>query len=163
MQIVIMSATMDPEIYREYLSRDIPLIQIPGRLHEVISDRDRDMSFWGDLRNHTTQDKNIIMFVPGKKEIQIHVDRIKETHGDLVEVFPLHADIPKNQQDALLIKDGTKPRIIVSTDIAAESITIPYASVVMDLGLAKVPSYSVHGVPSLRIENIALSQIEQRA
>jgi HrpA-like RNA helicase len=121
------------------------------------------MSFWGDLRTHTTQDKNIIMFVPGKKEIQQHIDRIQETHGDLVEAFPLHADIPKNQQDALLVKNSIIPRIIVSTDIAAESITIPYANVVLDLGLAKVPSYSVHGVPSLRIENIALSQIEQRA
>ena len=67
MKIVIMSATLDPEIFREYykdISTDIPLIQIPGRTFGVESDFDRDGSLMNDLRNAIIAKQNVLIFAP---------------------------------------------------------------------------------------------------
>lgn len=67
MKIVIMSATLDPEIFREYyrdISSDIPLIEIPGRTFGVESDFDRDGSIMNDLRNAIIAKQNVLLFAP---------------------------------------------------------------------------------------------------
>jgi|GEM_PF-4420192 len=48
-------------------------------------------------------------------------------------IFPLHSEMPRSEQDKLLKKHGDKPYIIVSTNVAEESITIPYIDAVVDL------------------------------
>ena len=166
MRIVLMSATLDPEIFREYyksISRDIPLIQIPGRTFEVEKDLDRDASLLADLRTAINDQQDVLIFVPGKKDIQDYITTIRELYGDSVEVFPLHAEMPASQQNRLLTKTSTKTRIVVATNIAEESITIPYLKRVMDLGKVKILRYDAHGTPMLCLEDTAMSNVLQRA
>lgn len=80
MQLVIMSATLDPEIFREYyrdISSNIPLIEIPGRTFGVESEFDREGSIMNDLNNAISGKQNVLIFAPGKKEIQMHIDAIR--------------------------------------------------------------------------------------
>lgn len=116
-----------------------------------------------DLRTTINAREDVLIFVPGKKEIQAHIELIRKQYGDEIEVFPLHAELPISQQNALLTKTTTKPRIIVATNIAEESITIPYLRRVIDLGQVRTLRYDAHGTPILLLENTALSQVYQRA
>lgn len=107
--------------------------------------------------------KNILFFVPGKKEIDDNIALLRATFGEDVEIFPLHADLPKEEQQKLLTKSTSKkPRIIVCTNVAEESITIPYIDVVVDLGTHKVAHYNEQGIQELRLENTAQANVRQR-
>ena len=77
-------------------------------------------------------------------------------------MFPLHAEMSAKEQNKLLTKDTDKSRIIVATNVAEESITIPYIDMVMDLGTQKVLRYDAHGTPILGIENTAMANAIQR-
>lgn len=57
--------------------------------------------------------------------------------------------MPASEQNKLLIKTSDKPRIIVATNVAEESITIPYIDLIMDLGTQKVLRYDNHGIATL--------------
>jgi HrpA-like RNA helicase len=116
-----------------------------------------------DLRAAIIAKQNVLIFVPGKKEIQNYIEEIRQMYGDGVEVFPLHAEMPASQQNILLTKNTDKPRIIVATNIAEESITIPYIDRVMDLGQIKILRYDAHGTPILCLEDTAMSNVLQRA
>lgn len=65
--------------------------------------------------------------------------------------------------DACLTKTTDRPRIIVCTNVAEESITIPYIDVVVDLGTHKVARYNNFGIQELRLENTAQANCLQRA
>lgn len=71
--------------------------------------------------------------------------------------------MPKSEQNILLTKKTNIPRIVVATNIAEESITIPYMHLVADLGTQKVLRYTRRGIPTLGIEDTALSNSTQRA
>lgn len=167
MKIVIMSATLDPEIFREYykdISIDIPLISIPGRTFGVTSDFDaRWNELMVDIEDAIQNKQNILLFAPGKKEIEDHIKALKTKFWDSVEILPLHAEMPASEQNKLLTKNTDLPRIIVATNVAEESITIPYIDFVADLGTQKVLRYTGHGTPILWLEDTAYSNALQRA
>ena len=167
MKIVIMSATLDPEIFREYykdISTDIPLISIPGRTFGVTSDFDaRWNELMADIEDAIQNKQNILLFAPGKKEIEDHIKALKTKFWDSVEILPLHAEMPASEQNKLLTKNTDLPRIIVATNVAEESITIPYIDFVADLGTQKVLRYTGHGTPILWLEDTAYSNALQRA
>jgi HrpA-like RNA helicase len=168
MKIVIMSATLDPAIFREYykeIDSDIPLIQIPGRTYPVDKDMDATDSYLARVCDEYRAGKSVIFFVPGKKEIDHHITKLREILGRDAQVFPLHAELPKNEQQYLLKRaDGdTRPRIIVSTNVAEESITIDYLKVGVDLATQKVARYNELGVPGLYLEDTTDANCRQRA
>lgn len=174
---IIMSATLDPNIFQEYygqISSDIPVINIPGRTYPVTKYFNPGENYVESIATYYTGKKdilwkedipwkNILFFVPGKKEIEQAIDLLKKRLGEDAEIFPLHAELPKEQQQALLNKITDKPRIIVCTNVAEESITIPYIHMVMDQATHKVARYNHVGIQELRLENIAQSNCLQRA
>lgn len=166
-KIIIMSATLDASVFQEYyrhVSSDIPEIKIPGRTHPVTSYfNPPGENHIESLATHYAQGKNILFFVPGKREIEDNIALLRAKLGKEAEIFPLHADLPKEEQQKLLIKSTDKPRIIVCTNVAEESITIPYIDMVMDLGTHKVASYNNLGIQELRLENTAQANCKQRA
>ena len=128
MKIVIMSATLDPEIFREYykdISTDIPLISIPGRTFGVTSDFDaRWNELMADIEDAIQNKQNILLFAPGKKEIEDHIKALKTKFWDSVEILPLHAEMPASEQNKLLTKNTDLPRIIVATNVAFHISTL---------------------------------------
>ncbi len=168
MKLVIMSATIDPWIFREYfrwVSRDIPLISIPGRTFGVTSNFDawESQLFDNNIEDAIRANENVLIFAPGKKEINTLIEELQKKFGNSAEILPLHAEMPKSEQNILLTKKTNIPRIVVATNIAEESITIPYMHLVADLGTQKVLRYTRRGIPTLGIEDTALSNSTQRA
>lgn len=70
--------------------------------------------------------------------------------------------MPKADQDALLSKNSNKPRIVVSTNVAEESITIPYMDVVLDTATHKVLRYDRYGTARLSVEDTSKANVKQR-
>ena len=185
-KIIIMSATLDPAIFQEYfshISSDIPVIKIPGRTYPVTKYFNPAENYIESIATQYKEGKNILFFVPGKREIEDNIALLRAKLGPDAEIFPLHADLPKEEQQKLLIKAthtidndngevvqthlvqsaNSKPRIIVATNVAEESITIPYIDMVMDLGTHKVARYNNLGIQELRLENTAQANCLQRA
>lgn len=166
MKIVIMSATLDPAIFQEYfkeISTDIPFIQIPGRTFWVQAKYDAPGSYMVKMRELVKAKKNILFFAPWKKEIDSHIEDFQREFSGSVLIFPLHSEMPRSEQDKLLRKDSDKPYIIVSTNVAEESITIPYIDAVIDLWTHKVIRYDKFGNPILNLEDTAYANAKQRA
>lgn len=101
--------------------------------------------------------------MPGKKEIEIHEELLRKKLEKDAEIFPLHADLSKEEKEALLTTKSDKPRIIVATNVAEESVTVPYITVVADLGTHKVARYNNLGIQELRLENTPQASCLQRA
>ncbi|MBP9779722.1 ATP-dependent RNA helicase [Candidatus Gracilibacteria bacterium] len=166
MKIVIMSATLDPEIFRSYyrdISKDIPLIQVPGRTHGIDTDFDAEGPMMNDIKEMIRAKKNILFFTSGKKEIQGFIELFKHEFGKEVDIFPLHSELPHAEQNMLLEKRGIKPYIIVATNVAEESVTIPYIDFVVDLATHKVSRYTYQGIPMLIEEPISQANAKQRS
>ncbi len=166
MKIVIMSATHDPDLLREYfkdISSDIPLIGIPGRTFGVTSNFDAENTLIDDLKTAIAAGKNVLVFAPGKKEIQRYQELFKLLFPSNVEIFPLHSEVSSRDQNFLLTKTSRIPRIVIATNMAEASITLPYIDVVLDLGTQKTLRYDGHGIPTLGLENTAHSNSVQRA
>lgn len=166
-KIVIMSATLDPNIFQEYyshVSRDIPVIKIPGRTFPV--EKHFNASDIGNIEAISQEyqaGKNVLFFVPGKKDIEGYAEALKDALGPDAEVYPLHSEIPEEEQQKLLVKTSDKPRVIVSTNVAEESITIDYIDTVVDTSTHKVMSYNRLGIPELRLKDTSQANCLQRA
>jgi ATP-dependent helicase HrpA len=146
------------------VSNYIPLISIPGRTFGVTTNFDApESSFGDDLEVAIREKQNVIIFAPGKKEIETLIQELQEKFGRSAEIFPLHAEMSISEQNMLLTKTTTLPRIVVATNIAEESITIPYMYMVADFGTQKVLRYTRRGIPTLGVENTALANCTQRA
>src|SRR6185295_2028095 len=80
-----------------------------------------------------------------------------------VEIVPLHGSLDADEQD-LALRPSTRRRIIVATNIAETSLTVPGVTAVIDAGLQKVARYDAErGIDSLETERITLDAADQRA
>ncbi|MGC9450637.1 MAG: ATP-dependent helicase C-terminal domain-containing protein, partial [Oceanipulchritudo sp.] len=107
---------------------------------------------------------DVLVFMPGKYEINRTVEAIRglrEAKG--WEIFPLHGELDAAAQDGA-IGTGDRPRVIVSTNIAETSLTLPGIRTVIDSGLARIPDFDARrGVNTLLTEKISRASAEQRA
>ncbi|MEX0325007.1 MAG: ATP-dependent helicase C-terminal domain-containing protein, partial [Puniceicoccaceae bacterium] len=107
---------------------------------------------------------DVLLFMPGKYEINKSVEAIshlREARG--WDVFPLHGELDAATQDRA-IGTGERPRVIVSTNIAETSLTLPGIRTVIDSGLARVPDFDARrGVNTLLTEKISRASADQRA
>ena len=107
---------------------------------------------------------DVLVFMPGKYEIMRTVEAIgqlREARG--WEVYPLHGELDAAAQDKA-IATGDRPRVIVSTNIAETSLTLPGIRTVIDSGLARLPDFDPRrGVNTLLTEKISRASADQRA
>jgi ATP-dependent helicase HrpB len=105
-------------------------------------------------------DGQILCFLPGAREI----DRAQaELAGAGVEVVPLHGSLDAGAQD-LAVRPARGRRVILATNIAETSLTVPGVSAVIDSGQVKVARYDAErGVDSLTLERITQDSADQRA
>ena len=109
-------------------------------------------------------DGDVLVFLPGAAEIR----RTQSTCADFAArhgftVLPLHGDLPAADQDRA-VRPSPGRKLILSTNVAETSITIPGVAAVIDAGLARVPVHSPwSGLPSLQIARISQASAVQRA
>ncbi len=114
------------------------------------------------LREETEGD--ILVFMPGSYEIMRTIGAVRnlpESGG--VDVLPLYGELPPEEQDRA-VKPGPGRKVIVATNVAETSLTIPGVRAVVDAGLARIARFDPHrGIDTLLVEPVSQASAEQRA
>ncbi|MDO5506320.1 MAG: ATP-dependent helicase HrpB [Pseudoxanthomonas suwonensis] len=172
LRLVVMSATLDGARLAQWL--DAPRISSAGRGFPV------EIAHFPERRDEALEAHaaravrhalaghpgNVLVFLPGIREIE----RCRRLLGSSlqsggVEVLPLHGDLPVDQQARLLqpATDGTR-RVILATNVAESSVTLPGVRVVVDAGLAREPRFDpASGFSRLDAVRISQASADQRA
>lgn len=172
LKVVISSATLDVELFSAFFG-DAPVIEVPGRRFPVEvryrppeDPGDYDLSeAIRDAAESLPPSGDILAFLPGERDIRDAMETLSAPgsilRGD--EILPLMASLPAAEQQRVFRPSGHR-KIILSTNVAETSLTIPGVRYVIDSGLARVARY-VHrsGVERLQIEQIPRSSADQRA
>jgi ATP-dependent helicase HrpB len=170
LQIVVMSATLDPVPIAAYLG-GCPAVESQGRAFPVeiehirTLDRRRidELAAWGvfELLPRTAGD--LLVFLPGVGEIRSTAKRLASLRDQGLSILQLYGDLPADQQDAVL-SPGPQRKVILSTNVAETSLTIEGVTGVVDTGLARIASYDEHsGLDRLELSPISQASAEQRA
>lgn len=172
LRIVVMSATLDGEKLARFL--DAPRLTSAGRSYPVTVAHfpaRRDEPATAQLRRCVAEalekhPGDLLVFLPGQREIadaQAALAEAAAGHG--AALLPLHGDLPVDAQSAALSPDPQgRRRIVLATNVAESSVTLPGVRVVIDAGLAREPRYDPNSGFS-RLETVAISQAsaDQRA
>jgi ATP-dependent helicase HrpA len=106
---------------------------------------------------------DILVFLPGEREIRDTAEALRKHHPPHVEILPLFARLSAEEQERVFKLTNAR-RIVLSTNVAETSLTVPGIRYVVDAGLARVKRYSYRNkVEQLQIEPIAQSAANQRA
>ncbi|WP_205208593.1 ATP-dependent helicase HrpB [Arenimonas caeni] len=169
LRIVVMSATLDGESLARLI--DAPRLTSAGRAWPVQVSHfpaRRDEAWLPQLRRCLAEalqkhPGDVLVFLPGQREIADAIAGL--SLQDAAVLLPLHGDLPVDQQSAALSPDAAgRRRVILATNVAESSVTLPGVRVVIDLGLAREPRYDPNSGFS-RLETVAISQAsaDQRA
>jgi ATP-dependent helicase HrpB len=163
LRIVVMSATLDVAAVAAFLD-GCPAIDVPGRVYPLEVEHAPGQSVVdaaaGMLRD---VDGQLLCFLPGASEIRRAVADLQPRVGAGVDVVPLHGSLTADEQDRAL-RPSAGRRIVVATNIAETSLTVPGVTAVIDTGLHKVARYDPErGIDSLELERITADAAEQRA
>ncbi len=172
--IIVMSATLDTEGVSRWLG-DAETLAADGRTFPVTVEythqpRNSGRPIWELateqvrrlLREETSGD--VLVFMPGAYEIMRTISAVRnlpESGG--VQILPLHGELPPEEQDRA-VRESEQRKVIVATNVAETSLTIPGVRAVVDGGLARVARFDAHrGIDTLLIESISQASAEQRA
>ncbi|HHW4680286.1 MAG TPA: ATP-dependent helicase HrpB, partial [Xylella taiwanensis] len=171
LRIVVMSATLQGERLAHFL--DAPRLTSEGRGYPVEIAHfpaRRDESLEPHARRAiehalTTHQGDVLIFLPGQREIARLQATLEKTLDPALQVLPLHGELPLEQQARVLQPDPNgRRRIVLATNVAESSVTLPGISVVIDSGLAREPAYDPNtGFTRLDVVSIAQSSADQRA
>jgi ATP-dependent helicase HrpA len=106
---------------------------------------------------------DVLVFLPGEREIRDCAEALRKHHPPHVEILPLFARLSVEEQERVF-KITNARRIVLATNVAETSLTVPGIRYVVDAGLARVKRYSFRNkVEQLQVEPIAQSAANQRA
>ena len=106
---------------------------------------------------------DVLVFLPGEREIRDCAEALRKHHPPHVEILPLFARLSVEEQDKVFRTTNAR-RIVLATNVAETSLTVPGIRYVVDAGLARVKRYSFRNkVEQLQVEPIAQSAANQRA
>lgn len=159
-KVVIMSATIETDALAEYFDTDA-VINVPGRSFEVAKRRGTDVI--SEIINQlTTTKSNMLVFLPGKSEIQDVSDAVQAKAAAAgVPIIPLHSQLEATAQQQAFT-NYPNGKIIMATNIAQTSVTIDDIDIVIDSGLER-RSEVRNGVEGLFIAQISQADCLQRA
>jgi ATP-dependent helicase HrpB len=164
LRLVVMSATLDAASVSAFLD-GCPIVDVPGRLHPItIEYAPRESVADAAAYALSQTDGQVLCFLPGAPEIQRAIHHLQQKlSGADVEVVPLHGSLDADTQDRALASSARR-RIIVATNLAETSLTVPGVTAVIDSGLHKVARYDAdRGIDSLETERITADAADQRA
>lgn len=164
LNLVVMSATLDVDRVAQFLG-GCAVVTVPGLPHpnsiEFAGDESLAHGVGSVLPRSAGQ---ILCFLPGAPEIQ-RAERDLRASGvtEGVEIVPLHGSIDGETQDRAM-RPVSGRRVILATNIAETSLTVPGVSTVVDTGLQKVARYDgARGIDSLTLERVSQDSADQRA
>ena len=163
LRIVVMSATLDVRAVARFLG-DAPVVIVPGALHPLTVEHADGESLVEAARSVLPRTAGqVLCFLPGAREIDRARAEMSSIAAGGIDIVPLHGSLDGDAQDAA-IRAVDRRRIILATNIAETSLTVPGVSAVIDTGQVKVARYDAdRGVDSLTLERITLDSADQRA
>ena len=164
LRLLVMSATLDTAPVAAFLD-GCPIVDVPGTLHPLTTEYSAGQPVADALSEVLPRTSgNVLCFFAGAREIDQAMAAarpVADRHG--IELVALHGALPARDQDAAL-SPSVQRRIIVATNIAETSLTVPGVSAVIDSGLHKVARYDHdRAIDSLTTERITLDSADQRA
>ena len=171
LKLIITSATIDPERFSKHFD-DAPIIQVSGRTYPVemryrpLDEQDNDQTQGIiDAVNELSREApgDILVFLSGEREIRDTADALNKQQFRHTEVVPLYARLSVAEQNRVFQSHAGR-RIVLATNVAETSLTVPGIKYVIDPGFARISRYSVRSkVQRLPIEAISQASANQRA
>ncbi|MHB8816067.1 MAG: ATP-dependent RNA helicase HrpA [Steroidobacteraceae bacterium] len=178
LRLIVTSATIDPQRLSSFFN-GAPVIEVSGRsypvevryhpliaededaaelsLPEGIVEAVRELDFQGVRAGADT-----LVFLPGEKHIRETADALSKARLSGTEVLPLYARLSAADQQRIFQKHAQR-RVILATNVAETSLTVPGIRYVIDSGLARISRYSPRGkVQRLHVERISRASADQR-
>ncbi|NEB62598.1 ATP-dependent RNA helicase HrpA [Streptomyces diastaticus] len=175
LKVVITSATIDPERFSRHFG-DAPIIEVSGRTYPVEvryrplleedgedADRDQITAITDAVEELMGEGKgDILVFLSGEREIRDTADALEKKKYRFTEVLPLYARLSHAEQHRVF-QQHTGRRIVLATNVAETSLTVPGIKYVIDPGFARISRYSHRTkVQRLPIEPISQASANQR-
>lgn len=182
LKVIITSATIDTERFAEHFGRDgepAPVIEVSGRTYPVeIRHRPLDTDAWGEQETvlgqpeavcaavqelFTEGDGDILAFFAGERDIRDAQEALEELSLPGTEVVPLYARLSAAEQHRVFSRHRGR-RVVLSTNVAETSLTVPGIRYVIDTGTARISRFNRRTkVQRLPIEPISQASANQRA
>jgi ATP-dependent helicase HrpB len=166
LRLVVMSATIDAASVARFLD-GCPIVDVPGRTHPLdlaYAPQQSVAAAAVEMLESTPGD--VLCFLPGVFEIQQAIGELRpKIHSRSIEVLALYGGLDAAGQDRAIqgAADGTR-RVVVATNVAETSMTVPGVTAVVDSGLHKVARYDAsRAIDSLVTERISQDSADQRA
>lgn len=176
LKVIITSATIDVERFSKHFAIDgkpAPILEISGRTYPVDvwyrPDDEENPSPQVERIGHAVDELisyapgDILIFLSGEAEIRETAKFLRKERFQGCEVLPLYARLSMREQEKIFHPSGGKRRIILSTNVAETSVTVPGIRFVIDPGFARISRYSVRNkIQRLPIEKISQASANQR-
>ena len=173
LKLIVTSATIDTEASSQHFG-GAPIIEVSGRLYPVdIRYAPIPAAADGDFIEATvstvedalieSNEGDVLVFMPTERDIRETCDLLEGRLGSGMEVLGLFGRMPAAEQQRIF-SPGRKRRVVVATNVAETSITIPRIRFVIDTGLARISRYNPRNrTKRLPVEDVSQSSANQRA
>ncbi|MGB4228779.1 MAG: ATP-dependent RNA helicase HrpA [Candidatus Dechloromonas phosphoritropha] len=189
LKLIITSATIDAERFAEHFTVDgknAPIIEVSGRLYSVdvryrpvedIDKKDDERDLYDAIVDAADElsrlgSGDILVFLPGEREIREAAEALRKhalarpglSTAHAPEILPLFSRLSAGDQDRIFKPSRGQRRIVLATNVAETSLTVPGIRYVIDTGLARVKRYSYRNkIEQLQVEKISQAAARQRA
>ena len=175
LKLIITSATIDPQRFAKHFD-DAPFIEVSGRTYPVdvrYRPLESDDPDEGDVEAEEAILRgvdelwregpgDVLIFLSGEREIRETAEALRKHHPPGVEVLPLYARLSADEQMRVFQPHG-RPRIVLATNVAETSLTVPGIKYVIDPGTARISRYSPRArVQRLPVEPVSQASADQR-
>jgi ATP-dependent helicase HrpA len=173
LKVIVTSATIDVERFSKHFN-DAPIIEVSGRtypvdIHYLGDTEDRDeglqqqiVDLIGDIEAERFGPRgDVLVFLSGERDIRELAKQLK--YHDRLQVLPLYARLSAAEQNKVFNPSGTGMRVVLATNVAETSLTVPGIRYVIDPGEARISRYSHRTrLQRLPIEKISKASANQR-
>src|SRR5574343_296705 len=189
LKVIITSATIDADRFSTHFTvngKKAPIIEVSGRLYPVevryrpvedIEKQDDERDLYDAIVDAADElarlgPGDILVFLPGEREIREAAEALRKhalarpgmSTAHAPEILPLFSRLSTGEQDRIFKPSGNQRRIVLATNVAETSLTVPGIRYVIDSGLARIKRYSYRNkVEQLQVERISQAAARQRA
>jgi len=166
LRVVVSSATLDAGMFSDYFE-GAPVVNVEGRTFPVEDHYLPAQTEGEDLSSHVARavewitdfdsQGDLLIFLPGEREIRECADSLEGRNFPATDILPLFARLGLDAQERVFRVGGSSRRIVLATNVAETSVTIPGIVYVIDSGMARVSRWN----PARQIQRLQVEQISQ--
>ena len=173
LKLIVTSATIDVDAFQRHFD-GAPVVSVGGRGHPVdvvyrddAGDGEDPLAACLDeiARSRPRGSaRDVLVFLPGEREILETSQRLRRAYRDRYDVLPLYSRLPAREQHRIFESGSrARQRVILATNVAETSVTVPNVGYVIDAGVARISRYSYRSkIQRLPVEPVSQASADQR-